>query len=639
MGSKLSNFGVGSMICFFDSSNCRFNISCESINRGCSDSIVCIDLVRRSLECQDWKERAIYKFEPYQSGFDKTRLSLQVRNPLFETNIPPEKFEGIESYYIPIVAMEKPLAYDINITVNDRKTSSVLNRTDEAKALAPILLEEILWVQQSLYNPREFSSDERISFLAALISSNGGTCGRNDIGQRSLRSFLRDSVFGYIDGDTANGLENEIQRLLGDPSQLLGSIMDSLALCRKISKRLWYQIRRKNPDLEIERIVLVDKLLRSSVRVASICKTSNLINPINAVKDFFYVRGEATIQSLTKFVKLCSAYSIGLKNQVSYMSEAMALVYNKYNQNQEFPNSHFLRALVNEFEQMNVLRYFIDKWFLLFISLPINERRMLIKCDVVDRNKFHMCSKSHPVNLRAAQSVHFQITSEDVGYYIGLAKAAKKEDSCEHIIGRNDPFEMFGKIVETQKIIHGNTRKKGFYKPFSKISDDLLENLNIENHIFNVRSYYKLSRSVSIYLFSLLMMSLFGLMTVISSVSIDYSYIDCNNPLRTALIMILSNRIVRQDFSGTEQALVFLLAFIPLVGTLISTFMLTNWSVVHHLIRWYKRFILSSSVTAIIIIILVQLRLPLFVFGPPLFLLRWIFCMLSTMVEAIASVL
>jgi len=532
----------------------------------------------------------------------------------------------IHSYFIPIVAMAKPLAYDLNISVNNCSNSFVLSRTEEAKALAPVLLENIQWLKQSLKVKKE---EVAANFVAAMISSNGTVSEKCEFGERSIELFIRNSVFGYVDGSTDSILASELSKRVGKAYQSSKEIIHLLTSCRRSISRFWRRLRCVDPALEIEKTVLIERLLMNCAKMASTGKASVLLNPIYAVKDYFYVCGDSTVETLITFLRLCSAYSIDLKKHLGMIAQAVFLMEAKLGKSRELPTNEFLGELVSHYEQMNLLRYLTDKCFYLFISLPVEERRLMVKCEVVDKNDFHVLGKSYAVNLRAAQSVHFQITSQDVGYTVGLRKQPWLKRHNDHSVRRDDARKVFGKIVETGKIIHGNTRKNSLYKPFSSSQQGIIENLNVENHLFFVRTKYRLSGSVHLYLFSLLLMSLFGLYTVVNGVKIDYSQIDGTNLLKTTLKTIISNRIVKQDFSGTEQALVFLLAFVPLVGTLISTFMLTNWSIVHHLIRWYKRLIILSSFTAIYITVAVHLGIPLFAFGPVLFILQWILLLLE----------
>lgn len=616
--------------------NCEYKKICAILNRN-DNNLICPKIIHESLRDLSWKERAIYKFTPYQTDYDRVKYSLQAINPIKKYEI-GKKIEyshsGYIKYYAPLTIMQKPLAFDLDVNINEVNCNSVLERKKNGIVLATVLSKEINWLSDSFSNCKESEdlgdNEEIVFFIASLFCSKGNASDSNDLNAKNISKFLRLQLSGYIK-DEMDELDNgkKISKRIEDDFLKLFDksivLQKSLKKLNKSGKNL-SKIMKRHPEKINDRFqenkILLTKLLRNIRWLTVIKKRSNFLFPLNAVKDYLYIKEDFSYSSVTKFSSLCEIYINEMLNKFNILKlgiDAICIVLNnkffkKMSINEKQKNE-ILENLNKLSKQINVLKNFTENFFLLLCPIGINEERVLLKINFVAKNYYRNSVIDHPINLRAARSIHFQMTSKDIGYKIKI-KGNNLEKKKSNIISDHDSYRMFGRLEPKGRIAHGNTRKKSYLKVFTNSKKSLLDSLNMKESIFKVRTKYKLSNSLRIYLTAFSLVSLFTFLYILLNMSVqfeDSQRFEVQLPFLKHLFLFIDkllNQYLFVDINISGNPVVLMALIASLVGILVQMFIFNQWSIVHFLIRWHKRIIIFLSSASIVLICLSEFNLP-----------------------------
>jgi len=627
--------------------NCAYKFLCSDENS--TGNVICLKLIEDALKDNSWKERAVYKFKPYQGHFDDVKLSLQLKNPilyfgyhdLFGYNI-YEKSEN-QYFYIPITTIKKPLLYDFDITINGSSASEVINRLSNGKIVASLMYHSIPWLRNSLDRifigrPVELKEKDSVTFLAALFSSSREKISSTTLSLGNIDTasgeFLN-HIIGYIEegpnSDNLIELKKAIKRAMTiglKNIDLLAKINRSLKKFKKHIKKCIKNYREENSLEDIKIRIAYKAILRLSylVKDRKVNNIPNFVLPLKAVRDYLYLSNNNDTYTLSNFIWLCTYYARQIFLKLKNLISAIDLCNIMLKENLDIKEIIEIIGTSELINSIVVLKELMDDFFILFIPISIRETNILVKMKFLEKNE--LCKKimSHPLNLRAAQSTHFHLASDDISYNIRLK--APKKGSNEIRLQAKDTKNIFGRLEENRNhlVIHGNTRKKQLIKPFHGNNTSLLDNIDITTSTCQISAKYSCSGSLSFILSALLIISIgslwFSMFAIVVAIALrvsDISHINNFSEVISWIGEVLKSPILDEEGKeillylpfGSNLIYTIFYAFLPIIGIFISLSIFKEWSVIHYLSRWYKRFILIFGFVSCVIIVSVIFGLPI----------------------------
>ncbi|WP_292594789.1 hypothetical protein [Mesotoga sp. UBA5847] len=581
---------------------CIYRSFCDDLNGGDRERVVCLKCLKISLDDLSWRERAVYKFEPYTESVEKITLSVQYRNPCY-------KFDFLDcdcikdepkSVYIPLFTFAKPLMFSLNISQSFGDQQFILQRFTEARAMSKIFLEESRLIAR-LHN--KFGTDDIELFLAALMASDGGK--RMELPrEKILYNDFFDEVRPYLNQTELFKLTQAIEKSTD------ASLRDYLKLIRtnrNSIKEKFETLREGSSSSEAcweSNSSLVNQCGHELIEYLGACagtiheefiekSYSAFSFPVHSLRDYLYLksnygRDSAEVLSsdnVLKFLEMCAEYESLISGELTSILDTISNVLPSSSESSTDDSSKLsgIESCKPRYLELVSLSENVNRSFLVLGAVPTNVFRALVKTHFTSRMAMSRSNVvTHTISLASAQSVHVHIATVDSAY------SMKDKHSDEG---------FFGRRISSNKVIHRNTRKYSTTAPAICSPKGFYLNLVSVTSTKTISMKYKLSGTIVCYFAILLSSSILVLISMLSQLGLF-------NYLREIISNDLFMKIIPKVSPGSSATTISFLSatIIPLLGTIIPLLFLDHWSLAHTLLRGWKWTILIVNLVILITI-------------------------------------
>jgi hypothetical protein len=584
----------------YDTPYCRYEVSQEAIEQKCTyhdfcteinesnrEKVLCLRCLEKALYDLSWRERAVYRFEPYTENVEKISLSIQYRNPCYGFDFRGSNCAKAipESVYIPLFTFAKPLMSSLNISQSSEKQQFILQRFTEAKAMSRLFLEESVLISKLT---RRFNMEDSRIFLTALMASDGGK--RTSIPkERKLYEHFLYELEPYL-------YQNEFRRFfekhLWEGSNSLGSYFELIRKNRKNMMEAFnnysrkFSVQQKNShstqtpmDLYGYEMINFLGLLAGTIHQEFVEKSYSAFSyPIHALRDFLYLKSdygnnpEEALNScnVIKFLRICMEYESLISEEVNDLLSTMNQLLTEKPQMESMISSPpiVINSCRKRYLELAALAENTNNSFLVLGAVPITTFRELVKTSFSSSMKMAKGNTiEHTVSLASAQSVHVHFETTDSAYYI------RDCDSHER---------FFGRSMDSSKVVHRNTRKYSTTVPSIGNPKGVYENLIPIASTKTITLKYRLSMTLSFYFAMLLLLGVLTLLSRLAELGF-FGFVSSSGFIH------LPNMFIPRTVSGISMTTIaFISAIIPLLGAIVPLFYLDRWSLAHRLISVWK---------------------------------------------------
>jgi len=545
--------------CPFTKNECTYALDCSSINRQPDDTLLCVSLIEHCLQSDSWLERAFNSFEQIHLTYCRLKLSLQILNPAPVIGMFPEPHSNPNSkILVPVSVLKKPLVHSLEIQCNGEELIHLPDRILSSRALALIIYNHQL-LPFNKYFVEEKPQDVK-DFITSLICS-AGKIPEKAYTETDLADEMKDEILDFIEDRISNRmssfLSNEISDALGVAqgikSYLFKNNDDTLKAIDKM-----HDVYSTLP-LDIKNQITHELIARASFIRECVVKNANgtFTFPYVALKDFLYVRRVYDWANVLTFVRMAKKFQKGIREtlevSMKYLNRILLYIAESKGHLKTSDIDKFASHLLNTVAVLQI----VNNHFCLLVPIDFGRLRNTINISFLKECRIRKNVGAYGLNIKLARSTHFLIQSSSVSYNLKLMKNSDSGFS----LYENNPESFFGRVEESDKIIHLNTRKESITKPRGKPDNRISSKLAINEATYPVIVKYELGFQALAFLVSLFSVS--GLVSFVAFL---------------ALFKINS-------VSVGDLIALFASWFVSIIGIVFANVLVRKWSIVDAITR------------------------------------------------------